>query len=146
GPSDGLLRFKVMKDEKFLYLLTLISDDQWVIDDPAQKDLLYLYLEDPEGGQNLVVFSPGNNKMTVEGKGAITIKDIGVTKHFQDSLLMTEFKIPITRLIKKDHSVRINIGFRDQDNIPEKQFSTIFWKPIWGSQSDYKNSGTFLLK
>lgn len=146
GPADGLLRFKVMKDEKFLYLLTLISDDQWVTDDLVQKDMLYLHLEDPQGGQNFVSYSPGTNKMTVEGKGAILLKDISVTKHFQDSLLMVQFKIPITRLIKKDHSVRINIGFRDQDNIPEKQFSIIFWKPVWGSQGDYKNSGTFLLK
>jgi predicted phosphodiesterase len=145
GPEDGLLRFKMNSDEKFVYLTTLITDDQWVTNDPTQKDLLYLHLEDAKGGQNLITFSPDTDKMTIEGKGSLTLKDISVTKHFDGSLFLATFKIPVTQLKKKDHSVRINIGFRDQDNLPEKQFSIIFWKPVWGTPGDYKNSGSFLL-
>ena len=146
GPDDGLLRFKMSRDAKFIYLTALLKDDQWVLDHPTQKDLLYLSLEDASGAQNLVAFSPDTGKMTIEGKGSLTEKDIVVTKQFDGSLFLAEFKIPLQRLLKKDRSLRLNIGFRDQDNMPEQQFSVIFWKPLWGSPGDYKNSGAFLLK
>lgn len=146
GPDDGLLKFKISKDTKFVYVVVLIKDEQWVTEDPSQKDLVYLHLEDPKGDPTLVTFSPGNNKLTIEGKGNIRVNDIETSKYFRGPILMTEFKIPINKLIKKDNSARINIGFRDQDNIPDKQYSIIFWKPVWGSAGDYKNSGTFSLK
>ncbi len=146
GPDDGLLKFKMMKDENFVYITALLKDDQWVTDDETQRDLLYLHLEDGNGAHNFITFSPGDNKITIEGKGNISNKDIGVTNYLKDSQLMVEFKIPVAKLIKKDNSARINIGFRDQDNIPDKQYSIIFWKPVWGKIGDYKNSGTFLLK
>jgi hypothetical protein len=59
---------------------------------------------------------------------------------------MVEFKIPLNKIVKNDQSFRINIGYRDQDNLPEKQVSTLFWKPLWNSENDYQNSGTFILK
>lgn len=146
GPADGLLKFKMMKDENFVYVTAILKDDQWVIDDVTQRDLLYLHLEDKNGEPNFISFAPGDSKITVEGKGNINSNDIAVTNYFTDSLLMVEFKIPVTKLIKKDYSARINIGFRDQDNFPDKQYSILYWKPVWGKAGDYKNSGTFLLQ
>jgi hypothetical protein len=146
GPDDGLVKFKMMQDKNFVYLTVLIKDDQWVTKDQTQNDLLYLHFEDKNGDQNEITYAPGNNKTTIEGKGSIKMKDIEVSKYFEGSLLMAEFKMPIEKLVKKDGSARVNIGFRDQDNIPDKQFSILFWKPVWGTADDYENSGTFYLK
>lgn len=146
GETDGLLKFKLVRDEKFVYLEAVITDDQWVKGHPTQKDLLYVYLEDSKGGQNLLTSSLDNTKMAIEGKGAIGLRDIVANKHFDDSIFTIQIKIPIQKLIKKDNTIRLNIGYRDQDNLPEKQFSVLFWKPVWGSAGDYKNSGTFILQ
>jgi hypothetical protein len=57
-----------------------------------------------------------------------------------------EFQIPLDKIMKTDQSLRFNIGYRDQDNHPDVENSTLFWKPVWGTENDYKNSGTYILK
>ncbi|HET6995274.1 MAG TPA: hypothetical protein VFI06_09855, partial [Chitinophagaceae bacterium] len=90
--------------------------------------------------------SPGDGKINMEGNGTLAIKDIKSKKYFTDSILMMDITLPANMLTKTDNSVRINIGYRDQDNFPEKTTATLYWKPVWGSNDDYKDSGTFLLK
>ncbi len=146
GPADGLLRFKMMEDGKYAYIIAMVNDDQWVNNAGVAKDLLYLHLEDANGKQHNFSYSPEDNKLAIEGKGTIDIKDISLKKYFRDGLLMVEFKIPFNKVLKNDNTIRINIGYRDQDERPEKWVSTMFWKPLWGSPGDYKNSGTFIFK
>jgi len=146
GAADGLMRFKMVKEDNFLYVLAIVNDDQWVNDKDPAKDILYLHLEDPNRVKHVISLSPWDDKFSIDGKGSIRANDIGFRKFFTDDLLMMEFKIPIEKVLKNDNTLRMNIGFRDQDNTPEKWVSTLFWKPLWGSKFDYKNSGTFILK
>lgn len=142
GAADGLLQFKMTTDEKFAYITVLVNDDQWV----NEKDIIQLYLEDVNGEQNLVSFTPWDKQFKIEGKGAITAKDIVSKKNFSNGRLLAELKIPLTKILKKDSTIRMNIGFCDEDATPEKTTSTLFWKPLWGTPGDYTNSGTFLIK
>ncbi len=146
GPADGLLRFKVARDERYAYLTVLISDDQWVKDPTAPRDTFLLHLEDNAGETMVITLSPGDTKPRFAGNTGIVEKDIVSTVFFEDQLMMVEFKLPLKKIVKSDQSFRINIGYRDQDNLPEKQVSTLFWKPLWNSEGDYSNSGTFILK
>lgn len=146
GPDDGLLRFKVVRDETSAYIIALISDDQWVKGPGMTGDALLLHLEDKDGRNMTVTLAPGDTAPHLTGNAGITNKDIVSTAFFDDRLMMVEFKIPLHEIVKSDQSFRINIGYRDQDNLPEKQVSTLFWKPIWNTVGDYKNSGTFILK
>ncbi|MFI5128420.1 MAG: metallophosphoesterase family protein [Chitinophagales bacterium] len=146
GPGDVFFRFKLIKDSKLIHLVVLVNDDQWINDPSKPRDLLFLYVEDSAGRQILLTISPGDGKITIEGKGSIGAKDIKTKRYFSDSILMMDITLPAVTLTKTDNSVRVNIGYRDQDNFPEKTSATLYWKPIWGSDDDYKNSGTFLLK
>lgn len=146
GTADAFLRFKMVRDLKFSSIIALVSDDQWVNEQGTEKDMLFLHLEDNEGRQNIISFSPWDNKCTVEGEGKISATDIIINKFFKEGLLLVEFKVPLSKVLKIDKTIRMNIGFRDQDLKPERWVSTMFWKPLWGSAGDYINSGTFLIK
>ncbi|HYK76465.1 MAG TPA: metallophosphoesterase [Daejeonella sp.] len=145
GTEDALIQFKTIKDNKYVYIPVLVNDDQWVTGKQAQKDILYLHVEDSSGIPCFIAVSPGDKRPVIEGKGNIQLKDIGMESYFNNSSWMTVFRLPIHKIRKKDNSIRLNVGFRDQDNHPEKQFSILFWKPLWDNPTDYKNSGAYLL-
>jgi hypothetical protein len=74
------------------------------------------------------------------------MKDLQLKSVVEGSdLIKVMLRIPIKDVVKPDHSFRINIGYFDQDNHPEFRNSSIFWKPQWDTETDYKNSGTFIL-
>lgn len=146
GATDGLLRFKVVQDKDYVRIIGLAIDDQWTNEANNVKDIIYLHLEDANGGQNVISCSPWDATCSIEGEGKISLKDITTKKFFTDNLFLIEFSIPVNKLLKADHTLRMNIGFRDYDKTPEKWVSTLFWKPLWSSESSYKNSGTFILK
>lgn len=146
GPRDGLLRFKMLRDKDHAYIIALLSDDQWVNESAGVKDLLYLHMEDAGGAQQMISFSPWDTVCNVQGKGSIQLKDIEAQKFFNNGLCLMEFKLPLHKIVKTDGTVRMNIGFRDQDATPEKWVSTLFWKPLWNSPGNYINSGTFIIK
>ncbi|NCU04680.1 MAG: hypothetical protein GXC73_11905 [Chitinophagaceae bacterium] len=144
GATDGLLRFKLSYDNKFAYFVIVASDNEWMNETAIVKDMIYLHVEDGNGKENRISFSPWDIAK-VEGAGSVTGKDIESRKIFADNILFMELKIPLNKIQKADHSIRMNIGFRDYDRTPEKWVSTLFWKPEWNSSGNYQFSGTFII-
>jgi hypothetical protein len=62
----------------------------------------------------------------------------------KNNSLIAALSIPRKNLI--NDFFRLNIGFRDQDDITSSDQSILWWKPKWGSQSDYEGAGMFQLK
>lgn len=146
--GDCLLRFKLMHDADYLYLLALIKDDQLVLGGRNDQDLIYVHLEDKNGVATRFTILPDHVKSVIlsDDKTSLDKKDVrlktGITEH---GLIKVLLRVPVDKIMKPDHSIRFNIGYRDQDNHPDKENSTLFWKPVWGTETDYINSGTFLI-
>jgi predicted phosphodiesterase len=145
GVNDCFLRFKTTRDDAYVYTTILVNDDQWIYETEKTSDMIHLNFEDMNGVENSINVPLSNFIPAVTGNGMINKSDVRLNKHFVDGLLMVECKIPINKLKKKDGTFRMNIGYFDSDATPEKQSSTLFWKPIWGSEGDYKISGTFFI-
>jgi predicted phosphodiesterase len=148
GTTDCLIKFKLMHDAKYLYLITFIKDDQLVLNND-QRDILYVHLEDKNGSQTRFSILPDNIKSAIQtnDKTVLDSKDVELKSEVKaNGLIKFVLQVPIEKIIKPDHSIRFNIGYRDQDSFPDKENSTLFWKPVWGSETDYKNSGTYLIK
>jgi hypothetical protein len=148
GAKDCLVQFKLTHDNKYIYLLTFVKDDQLVRDKNNKGDLLLVDIENEAGSPVHFVINPFIKKdnISVSGKGNISMKDLQLKSVVEGSdLIKVMLRIPIKDVVKPDHSFRINIGYFDQDNHPEFRNSSIFWKPQWDTETDYKNSGTFIL-
>ena len=103
-------------------------------------------LENEAGSPVRFVINPFKDNISVSGNGSISTKDLYLKSVIKGTdLIKVLLRIPIKDVVKPDHSFRLNIGYYDQDNHPESRNSSIFWKPQWGSETDYKSSGTFIL-
>ncbi len=147
GTHDCLIKFRLIRDQKYLYIIVFITDDQLVLGN--KQDVLYIDIEDKNGLSERLNIQPGpkESHLTTNNKSLLEAKDINLkSKVNSNGLLRFMVQAPIAKIMKDDQSIRFNIGYRDQDNYPDVENSTLFWKPLWGTPDDYKNSGTFILK
>ncbi|MFC2116570.1 hypothetical protein ACFLTU_08835, partial [Bacteroidota bacterium] len=146
--EDCLLHFKLYRDKKYLYLLAIIQDDQLVMNDSRDRDLLYVDLEDKNGASSHLTIFPDPHKSILQSGGQTELGDEDVQligSLVEKDLIKISLRVPISKIARPDNSFRFNIGYRDQDNKPVRENSTLYWKPLWGSETDYQYSGTFLL-
>jgi hypothetical protein len=147
GINDCLIKFRLIRDSKYLYVTAFITDDQLVLEN--HQDVLYLNFEDRNGATAKCSIQPmlKNAVVTVDGKTVLDAKDIQLKSMIDpNGQLRFLIQLPLDKIMKADRSVRFNIGYRDQDLKPDVENSTLFWKPVWGTSGDYKNSGTYLIK
>jgi predicted phosphodiesterase len=149
GTGDCLLRFKLARDKRYLYLVAFINDDQLVMGESNERDLIYVDFEDKNGLASQFTIYPDPVKSTL-GTGdqtELTGKDVQVMSAVEGgNLIKIYLRVPINKITRADDSFRFNIGYRDQDNKPVQENSTLYWKPVWDTETDYQFSGTFLLK
>ena len=148
GTDDSNVQFKLMHDAQNVYLLAFIKDDQLVMDNAANADQIIINIENKNGQAEKFTIIPNKSKaiLKTESTNSIDSKEVQLTlKVENDNLLKMMMTFPKNKMLKADQSIRFNIGYHDQDNLPEKRFSDIFWKPVWKTADDYQNSGTFKL-
>jgi hypothetical protein len=149
GPDDGLISFNVTHDSKYLYLVAFIKDDQLVLDKNSnQRDKIYLHFEDKNKVRSQFTILPDRSKPTITkapSNTVLNIENISFRSAIKGDQIKILLRLPLDKIMKPDHSIRFNIGYYDQDNNPEKQNSTLFWKPVWGIETDYTNSGSYML-
>lgn len=146
GTNDCLIQFRLIRDAKNLFITAFIRDDQLV--SGSKQDVLYVDLEDKNGVATRLSIEPSvsGSSIKAEKESSLNVKDVVLkSKVNANGALRFLLQIPIEKIEKKDHSFRFNIGYRDQDNHPDVENSTLFWKPLWNSATDYKNSGTYIL-
>ncbi len=148
GTSDCLLRFKLARDKKYLYLVADVDDDQLVTEDNSERDLIYVDFEDKNGAWSSFTIYPDSVKSTLrtDHHTKLTAEDIQLRSAVRkENCIKIMLRVPIDKIARADNSFRFNIGYRDQDNSPVQRNSTLYWKPLWGSETDYQFSGTFML-
>ena len=149
GTGDCLLSFKLARDKRYLYLVAFINDDQLVMGENNERDLIYVDFEDKNGlaSQFTIYPDPVKSSLSTDDQTELTAEDIQLRSAVEgERLIKIYLRAPITKIVRADNSFRFNIGYRDQDNKPVPENSTLYWKPLWGTETDYQFSGTFLLK
>jgi hypothetical protein len=149
GPSDGSFKFTASFDKENIWLKITTSDDILIANshqpdkpqdriyinfsaDTSLKSSDCLVIEMAEGMKP--VLSNNKTKLNPGVTGECSVKN--------NSLIAT-LSIPRKSLL--NDFFRLNIGFRDQDDITSSDQSILWWKPKWGSGSDYPGSGVFKL-
>jgi hypothetical protein len=150
GPADGSFRFSCSYDSKNIYLKITTGDDIIIVDslnqekpqeklfinfaaDTTLKNEDYLIVELTAGIIPLIKSKKDYPKTRINGECTV-----------RNNKLVADLTIPIKNL--KGDYFRINIGFRDQDDLTSSDQSILWWRPKWGSKSDYSGSGMFKLK
>lgn len=147
GPEDGKFKFAVAKDAENLYMAVDFLDQLTIIENDISKrqDKFYIHL-DAEGNSMEIELSASNNDKKPYVRwinGAAQKLDAAIVKTTTGQIL--EFSIPLKALYKssKPKSVRINIGIMDHDRPENTKPSVLWWRPVWDSETDYKESGVF---
>ena len=125
------------------------NDDQLVMGENNERDLIYVDFEDKNGlaSQFTIYPDPVKSSLSTDDQTELTAEDIQLRSAVEgERLIKIYLRAPITKIVRADNSFRFNIGYRDQDNKPVPENSTLYWKPLWGTETDYQFSGTFLLK
>ena len=149
GAGDCLLSFKLARDKRYLYLVAFINDDQLVMGEGRERDMIFVDFEDENGEVSRFTIYPDPIKTTLDtyDKTGLRSEDIQLTGSVEeDGLIKIMLRVPIEKILRADNSFRFNIGYRDQDNEPVHENSTLYWKPLWDTETDYQFSGTFILK
>jgi len=147
GTNDCLIRFRLIRDAKNLFITAFVTDDQLVTG--SKQDVLYIILEDKNGTATRFNIEPSVTKssITSESNSSLQVKDVALKSTVNaNGTLRFLLQVPLEKIEKQDHSFRFNIGYRDQDNHPDIDNATLYWKPVWESENDYKNSGTYILE
>ncbi len=148
GPEDCLLRFNMAHDKKYLYLVATVNDDQLVMNGKRERDIIYVNFEDKNGEASRFTIYPDSPESTIntDDQTKLRTEDIRLTSAVEkEGLIKIMLRVPIAKIARKDNSFRFNIGYRDQDNSPDQRNSTLYWKPLWDSETDYQYSGTFIM-
>ncbi len=149
GSEDGVFQFAVAKDNTQLYLGVKFTDELTIIgkDIAEKQDKFYIHLD---AGKRLEielaasgnVKKPRINLLNGSAKGL----NAAIVKTATSQVL--EMSIPLSEL-KTDkefpETIRVNIGVMDHDRPENTKPSVLWWRPVWDSESDYKESGVFKL-
>jgi len=148
GTDDCLIQYKLARDKKFLYMAAFIHDDQLVMGE-GQQDLIYVDFEDKNGQatQFTIYPDPIKSKLSTDNKTEFSAENVQIVSAVEgDHTIKIMLQIPLNKISRADDSFRFNIGYRDQDNLPVPENSTLYWKPLWDTETDYQFSGTFMLE
>lgn len=147
GPEDGSFRFSAWCDPKNIHLKINTIDDIVVVDslNPEHpQDKLFVHFSADTSFQNqgkvIIEMTGGKKAKIVSPSGNLKEKITGRCI-LQKGKLVANLVIPRVNL--KSNFFRLNIGFRDQDDTTSSDQSVLWWKPVWGSESDYPCSGLF---
>lgn len=149
GADDCAIQFNVANDNKTVFLAAEIRDDHFIFQPSDNRDKIFVYMEDKLGKPVRITISPQEAKPIVnitdmEGK-PYPIKITCQTNVVENKLQLL-LKIPLQNVLKENGTIRLNIGYADQDDKKSLECATLFWKPVWKTGQDYQQSGTFIIK
>ena len=151
GPEDGKFSFNVTADSKNLFIAIKFADDRIILDQKnigALQDKFYIDLNSsPLDNKNFYQLEfaatdiPTNPLMNEEAKKLIGLQ-VAITQHSNNQVLELSVPLKSIKALITD-SIRVNIGVMDHDRPENTKPSVLWWRPVWGSTVDYKDSSTF---
>jgi predicted MPP superfamily phosphohydrolase len=150
GPADGSFKFTASFDKENIRIKITTSDDILIansIQPDKPQDRIYINFSADtslKSSDYLVIeMADGLKPVLLNDKKKLGSGVAGECSHNNNSLI-ANLSIPRKNLV--NDFFRLNIGFRDQDDITSSDQSILWWKPEWGSGSDYEGAGMFRLK
>lgn len=150
GIEDGSFRFSSTYDKEYIYIHIETIDDTLIINslDPESiqdKLIVHFYADTLLSKRDFYEFqfTAGNNVAINAPVGKSVDGIIGSCNNYGETL---EANLKIPKNYLKNDFFRLNIGFIDHDDPTSIEPSVIWWKPKWGSRSDYAKSGVFLVE
>jgi hypothetical protein len=171
GPDDGNFEFAVTMDDSLLYVAIKAWDDVMIQSEKTgfkpHQDQFYIQLDgSSEGSSDTVLPERLYGSQMIDPKyhlqiriapgteAAHTLLEIndpattvtGTSRlQRQEGLWLTELYIPLSYLIRLQgddwSSFRLNIGWMDHDRPENTKPSILWWRPVWGSESDHPSFG-----
>ncbi len=148
GEADGRFKFATQYDAENLYVAIQFYDELSIAEEElsARQDKFIIHVDlnpETEGYEVFELAWGGKETSAISNHEGIKAM---ISKNSSDQSL--EVKIPFEQLINdlSDSHIRINIGIMDHDRPENTKPSVLWWRPIWGSEFDYKMSGMFWLE
>ncbi len=150
GIEDGSFKFHSTCDNENIYIHIETIDDTLITNvadaKSVQDKLIVQFSADTLFAKSNFYqfeFTEGNTPEINAPKGKFCGGVSGKCKVLHETL-EANLKIPKSCLV--DDVFRLNIGFVDHDDPTNIEPSVIWWKPKWGSHSDYEKSGVFFVE
>ncbi len=171
GPDDGTFEFALQMDDSLLYVAIKATDDVAITSETtgfkAHQDQFYIQLDGlPDDSSKMVLPERLYGTQMIDPKYHLQIRiaphadgehillevndplvTIGGASLFreEDRLFITELSIPLIYLNGMQgenwSSFRLNIGWMDHDRPENTKPSILWWRPVWGSESDHPSFG-----
>jgi hypothetical protein len=149
GPEDGSFKFTASFDKENILIRITTSDDRLIansLQPDRPQDRIYINFSADTSLKSsdylIIEMADGMKPVLSNNKKKLNPGVTGQCSGKNNSLIAT-LSIPRKNLI--NDFFRLNIGFRDQDDLTSSDQSVLWWRPIWGSRSDYTGSGMFKL-
>lgn len=156
GQEDGRFEFGVRYDKQNLYLAIKFYDETRHVNTSEileRQDKFFIHLDkdlDPSEFETIELAIGSKADSPLINLDETSLKSLIAAIDGRSTIQMLEVAVPISELLgdKKEASefIRINIGIMDHDRPENTKPSILWWRPVWGSDQDYENSGVFFLK
>ncbi len=148
GIDDGSFAYRVMHDNDFVYIEIKTFDDKVIFGDEfeSQDKLTILFNPDTTFNNTDYVqfeFVPERDEDIVLPSDA-RYDSVEADYSLKGNSIIGSLKIP--RELLHGNYFRMNFAFMDVDDPRQLYHSVFWWKPIWGSGSDYPQSGIFIIE
>ncbi len=148
GKSDGWYKFATTFDDEFFYVAIETFDDKLLLSNGKLlefQDKLLINISSnikvSENSQIQIEFAPDKKKGSLVKS---SIEGLKIQCHKAEKGISAELAIPLKAISDENiELLRFNISFMDHDRLMNTKPSQLWWRPIWGSDLDYKNSGVF---
>lgn len=147
GTADGTFQFAVAKDKKKLYLAVQFLDDHTILEKDILKrqDKFYVHLDTQDKHFEIELAASENAKKPHVRyiNGSSSALDAALVQTASGQVL--ELTLPLKAFYnrKKPDFIRINIGVMDHDRPENTKPSVLWWRPEWGTETEYLKSGVF---
>jgi hypothetical protein len=146
GREDAGMMLAVTHDRENIYLEVSLTDDHFVSDPGMgeKTDGCRVYFS-PDTSLSakafaLFEFSPGDEGVKMTDPSGLAGKSSGEVS-MESNRLTARIVIPRKNL--RGDRFRVNLAYEDVDVTHQTDHAVLWWRPRWGSGSDYRNSGVF---
>jgi len=148
GFNDAAFSIDVSHDEKDIFIRINAADDVILTKNEHETafDIIKVFFttetESTPSQPVEFTFIPGEENIIITRAG----RRPRIRTTVDEAHNKMEFTITIPRSFCLDNQFRLNLMWDDKDNPYAMDNAVLWWKPRWGSNNDYPNSGLFIIE
>lgn len=149
GIEDGSFTVLTSHDADSIYIEITTVDDVLLADplhpgNLQDKLIIHFALDTAFRSNNFSrIEFQANGESVIKEAGQLNTEQLNIQCSRKGNSIVANLVLPREHL--KGPFFRLNVGFQDLDDPTHSDTSVIWWKPKWGSNTDYPGSGVFLI-